>query len=278
MSDAVTRYVAVVVAAFNAEKTITAAVASVIANSVPLHVFVVDDGSRTPVAECLQRFSRDVTILRLDGNVGPAAARNVALRRILDEGFKYVAIMDADDVSFPNRLAAQAAFLDRNPNVGAVGTWTRFFDDETGETVRVNRRPTSPAAVRNLMFFNIGISHASAMIRVEALRTVGLYSQDYPAAEDYELLRRIGTCFELANIPECLLHYRISPMGQSVRRRRRQLFDRLRIQLKYFVWREWRAWAGVVQTLALFLLPVRILQSVKSTIGAKHQAPGLAPR
>jgi GT2 family glycosyltransferase len=261
--------VAVVVAAYNADKTIVAAIESVLSGPLECAVFVVDDASRVPVADCLRSLSARITILRLDVNVGPAAARNAALRLILDRGFKYVAIMDADDMSYPNRLTIQAAYLEQNPAVGAVGTWTRLFDDETGETIRINRRAVAPNAVRNLMFFNIGLSHASAMIRVDALRRVGIYSDRYPAAEDYELLRRIGTCFQLANIPECLLHYRISPGGQSLRRRRRQLYDRLRVQIRYFEWREWRAWVGAFQTVALFLVPMRILQIAKSMLGAK---------
>ena len=123
---------------------------------------------------------------------------------------------------------------------------------------------TNPADVRNLMFFNIGLSHASAMMRVEALKTVGLYSDQYPAAEDYELLRRIGKRFLLANLPEVLLHYRISSNGQSLRRRKQQLYDRLRIQVKYFKLFEWRAWVGMLKTLVLFLIPVGLVGWMRS--------------
>ena len=68
------------------------------------------------------------------------------------------------------------------------------------------------------------------MMRTDALVRLGFYSADYPAAEDYELLRRISTKFDLANLPEYLVDFRISRNGISVQRRKRQLFDRLRIQ------------------------------------------------
>lgn len=256
--------IAVLIAAFNADLTIEAAIESVLSSPRRCRIFVVDDGSRTPVGTILTRYGDQISISRLDKNIGPAAARNVALRKIIDKGFKYVAIMDADDMSYPGRLSLQADFLDTHTDVGAVGAWTRLFDEQTGQTVRINKRATSPADVRNLMFFNIGLSHASAMMRVDALKAVGLYSNKYPAAEDYELLRRIGERFLLANVPEVLLHYRISSGGQSLRRRKQQLYDRLRVQLKYFKFFEWRAWVGALKTLFLFLIPVGVVGWMRS--------------
>jgi glycosyltransferase involved in cell wall biosynthesis len=247
--------IAVIMAAHNAERTIRHAVESILDGTLACDVFIVDDASRIPVTDVLAPLADRITIIRLDVNRGPAAARNGALARVLAAKYKYAAIMDADDIAHPTRLAEQKNFLDANPQVGAVGTWVRQFDDRTGETVLSLNRATSPEAIRKLMFFNIGMSHATAMLRVEALSRVGLYDESFAAAEDYELLRRIATRYDLANIPECLVSYRISPQGQSKSRRRRQLYDRLRTQLKYFEPLEWRAFAGVLKTLLLMLVP-----------------------
>ncbi len=77
------------------------------------------------------------------------------------------------------------------------------------------------------------------------------------------LFSSIATRYDLANIPECLLSYRISPDGQSRSRRWRQLYDRLRIQLKYFEATEWRAWAGIAKTLVAMLVPPSLSESLK---------------
>lgn len=254
---------AVVVAAYNAERTIQQAVKSVLTGTLPCDVFVVDDCSNIAAAEALGSYAHQVHLIRLEQNVGPGAARNVALSRILNQGYKYVAILDADDISDPTRLESQRSFLETHSRVGAVGTWVRLFDDRTGEVLYSINRSTEPDAIRKLMYFNIGVAHDTVMMRVEALQQVGLYSQDYPAAEDYELLRRISTHYDLANIPKCLHSYRISIGGQSRHRRRRQLFDRLRIQLRYFEVLEWRAWAGVIKTLVLLFLPLGIVDALK---------------
>lgn len=256
--------VAVVVAAYNAEQTIVAAVESILASTIECRVYVVDDCSRTPAAECLKHLLDRIVLIRLDANVGPGAARNIALEKIIDAGFEYVAIVDADDISEPARLQKQLELMEAHPRVGGCGTWVSHFRASINEDIFVNRRPGEPDKVRNLMFFNMPVSHASAMIRCEALRRVGLYSTDYPVAEDYELFRRIATQYDLANVSECLLYYRLSPTGQSMARRKRQLYDRLRIQLKYFEAANWRAWAGLAKTAATFLVPARIFQDVKS--------------
>lgn len=259
---ALPRNTAVLIAAYNADKTIRQAVESVLSGSLGCDVYIVDDCSTRPVTEVLDGYD-NVEVIRLKRNRGPAIARNVGLSRILAKHYDYVAIMDADDVSTPTRLAKQTAFLDKHPRVGAVGCWTLHFDEHTGETTLLRKRPTDPAAIRNMMFFNAGISHASAVFRVDALRSVGVYSEDYPAAEDYELLRRVATKYDLANLPEFLLAYRVSTQGQSLGRRRRQLIDRLKIQLRYFAPFNWRAWAGVTQTIASLAVPARLVHALK---------------
>ncbi len=258
--------IAVLMPAYNADKTIRSAVDGILASTVPCDFYIVDDCSRIPVAERLGEM-QGVEIIRLQQNHGLAAALNVGLQRILPLGYEYVARMDADDISYPDRLAKQLDFLKKNPSVAMVGSWCRYFDERTGMPLHILTKPVDSMAVRKTLFFNNAICHPTAMIRADVLRQVGPYSLDYPVAEDYELVRRIATRFDIANLPEVLLDYRVSSQGQSLARRRRQLYDRLRIQLKYFEASEWRAWAGVAQTLGLFAFPAKFLSMVKSSLG-----------
>ena len=143
----------------------------------------------------------------------------------------------------------------RTKRIGLLGTWTPLFDSNLQRNFHLFSRVTDPADVRNSNFFNIGLSHTSVMMRCDALKKVGLYPTNYPAAEDYELMRRIGVQYDLANIPYCLVHYRVTPGSISQSRRRRQLYDRLMIQLKYFDATQWRSWVGVAKTLASLVVP-----------------------
>jgi glycosyltransferase involved in cell wall biosynthesis len=258
-----TSRVAVLMPAYNAGRFINRAVDSLARSTCVCDIFIVDDGSEVPVAESLKP-RPGVTIIRLERNGGIARARNAGLQAIMPRGYQYVACLDADDICHPDRIASQIDFLDRHPGVAVVGTWGRSFDERTGAPLRIGRMPVDPDAVRRAM------RYTSAMLRVSALREVGLYSERYPAAEDYELFRRIGERYDIANIASILTTISISSEGVSRTRRLRQLADRLRIQLKYFEAGEPGAWLGVAKTVALFLAPVSILSRIKTFLrGAK---------
>ena len=255
--------VAVLMAAYNAEKTLRAAVDSILASTVPCDLFIVDDASRVPVAEVIGERA-NVTIIRLPQNGGLAAALNVGLGQILSRNYKYVARMDADDVSYPHRFATQIAFLERNPEVTLVGSGARFIDDRSGAMIMYYVPPLAPEAIRKALYFNNCFVHPTWLIRGAALKDLGPYSLDYPAAEDYEFVRRIGARAKVANVPDYLLDYRISTGGISVSKRTRQLRDRLAIQFHYLEPLEWRAWAGMAKTLALFAIPRALVNTLKA--------------
>lgn len=255
--------VAVLMPAYNAGHVISRAVESLIQGTYPCDIYIVDDGSEVPVTEVLKNFPR-TQVIRLEQNSGVARARNAGLKTILMHPYEFVACLDTDDICYPHRIAKQVEFLDRHPNVAVVGAWGRHFEDNSGNTISVNRTPESPALVEKAMRSNMAVVHSSAMIRASALQAVGLYSERYPAAEDYELFRRISREFPIANIPSVLVDICISPRGISLTRRRRQLFDRLRIQLEYLEPMKIGAWTGLAKTLVLFFAPISLLSKIKS--------------
>jgi glycosyltransferase involved in cell wall biosynthesis len=258
--------VAVLMTAYNADATIQEAVSSILNGTEPCDLYVVDDCSRNPASRLLDNSDKRINVIRLDTNVGPGRARNHGLERILQNNYPYVAIMDADDIAYPERLAKQREFLDSHPNVGAVGTWARFIDEQTRATVFYHCTPVAERDARDVLYFNSPIVHPSSLMRADALRAVGGYDQRFRTAEDYELFQRIAAHYDIANIPECLLDYRMSPHGQSLGNRHRQLTDRLKIQWLYFNPLRWRAWAGMGWTLMLYALPNKWLISLKSTL------------
>lgn len=266
--------VAVLMAAYNADRTLRAAVDSILANTCAADLIIVDDCSRRPVAELLADLGDRVTVLTMERNAGPSAARNRGLAHIFAAGYDFVAIMDADDVSYPDRLGEQVAFLDAHPDVGAVGGWIRMMDEESFEPVYVQQYPADDEGIRQAMFFNFAMAHPSIMFRAEVLRSDGEYDRGMRTAEDYDLLRRVQRTWKLANLPHVVLDYRLSLHGQSMGNRRRQLRDRLHVQLRRFDATAWRAWAGVAWTLVLFLVPMRIKMALNVLLGAKGDGRG----
>jgi glycosyltransferase involved in cell wall biosynthesis len=117
----------------------------------------------------------------------------------------YIARMDQDDVSLPERLQRQVQFMETHPQVGACGTWFRYL-----ATQEVVRHPESHADIKIKLLGNTALAHPSVMMRRSVLVQSGLrYDTAFDCAEDYHLWIRLAAVTELANIPEILLEYRM---------------------------------------------------------------------
>ena len=135
-------------------------------------------------------------------NFGISGARN----RLLDmaQG-EYLAVMDHDDVSLPERLEKEVAFLDSHPDVGLVGCQT------TGVNGRgVSRFPLDDLALRKSLMFHCGdICHPSCMMRRSVLEEHRLrYEAAFSPAEDHALFCRMLPYTRFANLPDVLFCYR----------------------------------------------------------------------
>ena len=114
------------------------------------------------------------------------------------------------------------------------GSWEHIID-ERSEYVSDVALPCDPAEIRKLLYVKMCVSHPTLMIRSDDFQEASAFiAERYRAGEDYELVRRIAVGHDIANLPEYLLHYRLSTGGMSMSSRKRQLVDRLRVQLAYF--------------------------------------------
>lgn len=231
----------------------------------PFDIVVVDDGSPEPIT-CDTRYnSHEVTLERLPENRGIENALNAGLKIILDRGYRYISRLDADDVPMPGRLERQAAYLDEHPKVGIVGTWARCIDDDDAYLFTL-RFPAEHAEILRMQRYVPGLLHPTIMIRAEALKTVGLYSDKFRTAEDYDLFMRMARHYELANIPETLTEYKVSRYGTTVSKRRQNLKSRLGIQRAYFSWTDPHAYLGVARTLIYTAIPYSWMIAVKQKL------------
>ena len=157
-------------------------------------VVVVDDGSRddTPqVARAWEQRDARFRVLR----TGPEGIVAALQRGLAEARGRYVARMDADDVSHPARLATQFDLLERRPGLAGCGTGVRYVP-ESGVTPRAAEYAawlnamTDWKAVASNIFVECPLAHPTFMFRREALVAVGGYrDRDWP--EDYDLLLRL---------------------------------------------------------------------------------------
>lgn len=197
--------VSVIMPAYNAEKYIGEAIESILWQTYShFELIVVDDGSMDSTVDVVRSFDDSrIRLISLEKNEGIVGALNVGLSEAKGE---FIARMDADDVSVPNRLEIQLNFICSNPSVDICSAQIRLFGSEAG----VWRMPLTHEEIVSNLFFGSSIAHAAVFFR-RKLIDEGLYHYlgDYPHQEDTYLWHRIKKKVIFANIDEILYDYRI---------------------------------------------------------------------
>lgn len=191
---------------FNAERYIREAVESILhQNWRDFELLVIDDGSTDRGPEIVASMKDErITLLRNSGNLGVAATLNRGLE--LARG-RYIARMDADDISLPDRLERQVLFMDQHPEIGISGGWVRLFGG--GEIPYTCRVPGDSREVAAYMLFENSLWHVTAIMRREAMETACLkYDPLFSRSEDYDLWTRAGQHYRLANLERVLVKVR----------------------------------------------------------------------
>lgn len=131
----------------------------------------------------------------------------------------FVARMDADDVSHPERLATQLAFMKAHEDVAVLGS-SYFLIDPKGEVRGKVDAPLTDLDIRKALYFRNPICHPSVMLRRDVVLRAGAYLGGRNA-EDYDLWLRLAMnkhC-RFANLASPLLSYNVSPDGAARRSR-----------------------------------------------------------
>src|SRR4029453_6268831 len=193
------RSIAVLIPVFNDDGQLDATLRSIDDPRVPVVVVIVDDGSETPVV-VRHPSHHEIVVLRHEVNRGIENALNTGLAYIVDRGIPYVARLDNGDRCAPDRLVRQRDFLEQNPSVHLVGSAVEWRDD-AGRSRFTRAFPTTHDRIVRALHHTMALPHPSVMFRTTVVRTAGMYSTAYPAAEDLEFFWRIARQHHVANLP-----------------------------------------------------------------------------
>ncbi|MEK7570683.1 MAG: glycosyltransferase family 2 protein [Patescibacteria group bacterium] len=201
--------VTVLMAAYNSEKYIAQAIESILHQSLKdFELVIIDDCSRDATWEVIQKYAKkDARITSYRNKTNLKSCQTLINGMKLAKG-RYIAIMDHDDWSYPDRLEKQYAFLERHPRVGIVGG-TLEITDEKGEITSERRYNLTDRPIREKIFRYSPYAHPLIMIRRSVLQKIGYYNPSFAPADDYELYFRIGEIAEFANLPDKLVKYRV---------------------------------------------------------------------
>jgi len=214
----------------NVERFLAEAVESILDQTFTEFEFVVVDfGSTDNSINIVSNYAAKDSRIRLRQipNCGLAEARNAACYLAQSP---YIAIMDADDVALPGRLLRELEFMERHPAVGVVGGAKEWIDAR-GKCLFTNGDPTEDAEIRGALSRRCAFCQPTTLIRREAFLRVGGYRPAFAPAEDYDLWLRIAEHFQLANLKDVVLKYRVHPHQVSFRKKKQQTLSVLAAQV-----------------------------------------------
>ena len=216
--------ISVIMPAYNAEKYIKEAIDSILSQTYgDFELIVLNDCSKDRTEEIILSYRDDrIVYLKNPQNMGVAATLNRGLAAARGE---YIARMDADDISLPQRFEKQVAFLDAHPEIAVLGTNCETFD-ESGP-LYTGWSATDPAQMKVDLLFSCGLAHPSVMMRREVVQSLGGYDLEFEGMEDYDLWCRVAESHGVTTLADILFRYRVHS-GQVTKNPSEKYMARLR--------------------------------------------------
>lgn len=209
--------ITVLMAVYNGEPYLRRAIESILCQSYDDFEFlIINDGSTDRTRDVIHSY--DDPRIRLFEN-----ETNLGLARSLNQGIElargaYIARQDADDISEPDRLARQIAFLRQHPDIALLGSWYTVIDHR-GNILAHRTLPCADIEIRWVLLFVSSFVHTAVIMPRDILSNVGLYDESLVYAMDYDLWQRIARHHPVANLSAYLVRYRVHKNAMTTRHR-----------------------------------------------------------
>lgn len=199
--------VTVLMSVYNGEKYLSEAIESILNQTYKNFEFlIIDDGSTDSSKKIVKSYNDSrIKLIENEENIGLTRSLNKGIE--LSKG-KYIARMDADDISFPERLEKQVDFMENHEDVAVCGSWFRVIDDK-GNLLSEVKTQINHEFLFFELFFKNPMGHATTIMRKSVIEHIGRYDPDYVRTQDYDLwFRIIESGYKIHNIDRILIYYR----------------------------------------------------------------------
>jgi glycosyltransferase involved in cell wall biosynthesis len=225
--------ISVIMSVYNSEAYLAEAVNSILQQTYEDFEFIIiNDGSSDHSNEILAAYH--------DSRIRYVEQANIGLTRSLNKGIamaqgEYIARMDADDRSMPERFANEVAFLEQHQDHALVGTVHDILNAQ-GAVIRTVRPLLHHEALQRILPRRNQFAHGSVMFRKQMIQAVGGYRRKFWYCQDYDLYLRLVNRYKLANLSEVGYQWRDRP--QSRQTAIKKIFYRSLARVLYFE-RQW---------------------------------------
>jgi len=208
--------ISVLMPVYNGEKYLDEAITSILSQTFKDFEFViVDDCSTDGSWKIIQKYAQQDRRI-----VSKRNGENLRTTKTLNEGLritrgKYIARMDADDWSYPDRLEKQYEFMEKHPEVGVSGGAIEICNKDL-KVLNVRKYPLADSEARKIIFRYSPFAHPATIWRKSDVEKVGGYNERIPLSQDLDLYFRIGNVCKFANMSAILLKLRTHNDSSSI--------------------------------------------------------------
>ncbi len=204
--------VSVLMPVYNAESFLSASIDSILSQSFKDYEFIIlNDGSQDNSRAIIQTYQDPrIQYIHHRKNRGIVATLNDGLK--VAKG-RYIARMDADDLSLPNRFQRQVDYLEKHSNVGLIAS-TFFICDENYHIFKTSALPLDDYLIKLSMRFFNPFTHGAVMFRKQLLTAHNLsYSSQHLHYEDFGLWQQLATVTQFKILKKPLFIWMLRKQG-----------------------------------------------------------------
>ena len=201
--------VTVLMSVYNGGKYLREAIESILNQTFKDFEFlIIDDGSTDRTPEILQSYDDPrIKIINNERNIGLTKSLNKGLKMARGE---YIARMDADDISMPERLEKELTTITNDKEIGMVTSWI----DEISQIVTHSdystrvRTTNFPEEIFYTLLFHNCIAHSTVLFNKELVLSLGGYDESYEQSQDYDLWIKLSRVSKIVKLREVLVRRR----------------------------------------------------------------------